>query len=69
MNIKLAWECKQWEPGLTTFRRAGGTVLVGLSGGEGATLDSGFKLSHAAAAEWAADAVGRSLVELGRALA
>ena len=67
--MKLQWIVKQWLPGVSTYswhgdKRTQG-VYVQLSNG-GPMVLSPFVSSHAAAAAWACEQVGKSLDLLGR---
>lgn len=65
-NVKLMWELRQWKPGLTTLRRPGRSVVVFFSESGHRTVDSGFSISHRAAAQWAAVLVGDSIERMVR---
>jgi len=63
---KLCWIVKQWDCGVITYSMAGTSkVYASVNGPQVLTP---FYTSHAAAAEWAAIMIGKSLDALAEAL-
>jgi len=72
--MKLQWIVKQWLPHITTYSWHGrgafgghqpGVIYAGLLGGPTAT-PTPFISSHAAAASWAVEQIGKSLDLMAR---